>query len=699
MAKKPASPSEERPNDKCGAPATLMPRGKRRLFILLSLALPLLALLTCEAALRLGGYGGYPPAVRPVGTTAGRTLLITDTTGAASYFDSSKTGPGSLNQFSFFDPKPPNTIRIVLAGGSAIKGFPQPMGFAPSAFLREMLSDTWPDRNVEVITLRTTAVASLPVLGILKEMLDYEPDLVVIYTGHNEFFGAYGVASMHHAARSPMALKLQRGYGSTAIGQFLATLRRSRIPETGKAMMEAVVRETYIAPDSPLRAAAARNLYSHITGMIERCQARSIPTIVCTLASNERGLAPIGECDVSRLTADERARLARLLQRGSGAVSTDVAAAIDDLEAALRIDPNHARIHFHLGRAYESVGDAPTAARHYRTALDLDPMPWRAPSASMDAIQRAARERGAVLCDVQQAFRDASPLGAVGWELMDDHVHPTLKGQWLLAQSIVTTLTSLPGKLNVTRSARKALPDFGDYARRLGDNSYDRFGVVASLYKVFDVPFMRQADPAAFARIRDQRDDLLASMNPILREQARNWADPKTHSGFKIPLSGMVARVKMSQGNLVEAERLFAAARNHVPTYTGPYFEYTCFALACRQQNIGSLTPADQELARDTIERIALFLRYADASSGQPERFMGRLHQILDEHQAAIPHLLAARDKLTGDDLVKADLALVASYAKTDNFHAARRVLEEGIQQGGRSAQVYRRLLAKMPAE
>ena len=462
--------------------------------------------------------------------------------------------------------------------------------------------------------------------------------------------------------------------------------------------MEAVVGQSYVAPHSPLRAAAARNLHHHITEMIESCQARSIAIIVCTLASNERGLAPIGESDVSRLTVDEQARLTRLLKRG-GAVSTDATPAIEDLEAALGIDPNHALIHFRLGQAYESVGDAPAATQHYRSALDLDPMPWRAPSASMDAIRRAAREGGAILCDVQQAFREASPLGAVGWELMDDHVHPTLKGQWLLAKSIVNTLTSLPGKLNVTPSAHDALPDFNDYARQLGDNPYDRFGVVASLYKVFDVPFMRRADPDAFARIKHRRDNLLASMNSILREQARKWADPKTHSGFKIPLSGMVARVKMSQGNLVEAEQLFAAARNHVPTYTGPYFEYTCFALACRQQNNGSLTPADRELARDTIERIALFLRYADASSGQPERFMGRLYQILDEHQAAIPHLLAAREKLTGDDRVKANLALVASYAKTENFRAARNVLEEGIRQGGRSAQVYRELLARMPAE
>ena len=65
-----------------------------------------------------------------------------------------------------------------------------------AAFLQLMLQDAWPDRRVEVINLGTTAIASFPVLGITTEALDYEPDLVVVYTGHNEFFGTYGVASV-----------------------------------------------------------------------------------------------------------------------------------------------------------------------------------------------------------------------------------------------------------------------------------------------------------------------------------------------------------------------------------------------------------------------------------------------------------------------------------------------------------------------
>ena len=36
-----------------------------------------------------------------------------------------------------------------------------------------------------------------------------------------------------------------------------------------------------------------------------------------------------------------------------------------------------------------------------------------------------------MLVDLQKAFREASAGGCVGWELMDDHVHPSLLGQAL----------------------------------------------------------------------------------------------------------------------------------------------------------------------------------------------------------------------------------------------------------------------------
>jgi tetratricopeptide (TPR) repeat protein len=669
-------------------------------FILIAMLLPFLGLLAVEGVTRLCGLGGYPPTVHAVGTVDGRSLIVTDTTGAASYFSASVTKPGSLNQFAFFSPKPENTIRIVLAGGSAIKGFPQPMGFAPSAFMQAMLSEIWPDRDVEVINLGTTAVASFPVLDMLTEMLEYEPDLVVVYAGHNEFFGASGVASLHRAGRSPGAIRFSRWCGSLGISQLISRIRGwASGPKPKAVLMEAVIGESHIPPDSPLRAAAADNLYAHVCEMITRCQARSVPVMVCTLASNEQGLAPIGRCDASHLAVPEQEKLSRLLKTASDTLSNNPTVAVRLLNEAAALDATHARVQFRLGQAYEACGDRVKAREHFQHALDLDTMPWRAPSRSMDAIRRAAKDKQAVLCDVQQAFRDASPGGSIGWTLFDDHVHPSMRGQWLLAKTFVEMLVSFEGPLHVSREALEELPLFEITALRLGRNPYDTYTVVEQMCRLFDIGFMRESNPEAQARYAAEREKQLAAMPPGIRTLAEEWCDPTTHKRFRIPLSGMVARAVLRHEQFAQAEALFRTARRNVPTYCGTAFEYTYFMLACREQMHGALSERDRALARQTIDDIALFQRCSDQSSGQPERFKGRLYQLLGEFAKAIPPLREARKKLSGSDALAVDMALIRSYVVTGDAGSARAIATAGVRRGGPQANIYRQVLNSLPPQ
>src|SRR5206468_5174668 len=116
------------------------------------------------------------------------------------------------------------------------------------------------------------------------------------------------------------------------------------------------------------------------------------------------------------------------LRRAEGLLASEPAPAARELEAAIALHGLHARSHFLLARALSALGRHPEALAEYARARDLDTMPWRATSAAEDAAREAARE-GGILCDMESAFRADSPGGAVAWELMDDHVHFSLRGQ------------------------------------------------------------------------------------------------------------------------------------------------------------------------------------------------------------------------------------------------------------------------------
>jgi tetratricopeptide (TPR) repeat protein len=674
-------------------------RRRRIVFRVVLVLFPFLFLACLEGGLRLAGFGGYPPIIRSVGPTEQGMLLITEPAGAASYFFANRKRPGYNEQYSFYQPKPPGTVRIVLVGESAMKGFPQPRNLAASAFLGEMLKDAWPDRKVEIINLGTTAIASFPVSEIMTEALDYEPDLVIVSTGHNEFYGTYGVASIGWAGSRPWMLRATRFIHSLAIAQAVEKLIPGRGPEQDKTLMELMVGRSYVAPDDWRRKAAARNLEYNVSVMIERCKARKVPVIICTQPCNERDLVPLG-ADV-RTTQPDSGRheeFSRLLNAGIEGLSRNPTNAWEQLKAALVLEPDHARAHFFLGKALFALGRPDQALEQFIRARDLDTMPWRAPSLSQEGILRAASRQGAVICDLVKVFREASPGGAIGWELMDDHVHPTVQGQALAARALVDCLTRMDGRLSVSREAYGRLAGAEVYAGRLGDNPFDRYAVAHMMRVIFNIPFMRETNPQAFARFDALANQIESNYPPDIQVVMREYQTATPHAGGKRPLTGMVARVLIRQKKYAEALELLRIAQKGVPDYTSWHMEYVYFALDCQQKLHGSLTGEEKAVAMEEIKQGRFLLQHGFSTSGLAERYLGRLHQLRGEFAEAIPYLLASRTKLNGMDLVAADEALVVSYLKTGQAEKAGQVAENGIQHSGPYASLYRQMAAELSA-
>lgn len=689
-----AEPVQDAPGKQAGIRRGPLSRRKRRVFAGLALCLPLIVLALLEAALRLAGFGGYAPTILEVGPTPAGTLCINDAAGPATYFFANKTRPGSANTFDFLTPKPKGTIRIFLGGESAAKGFPQPMCFAPSAFLEAMLRDIWPDRRVEVINLGTTAVASFPVLDMLSEAMDYEPDLLIVHCGNNEFFGAYGVASLDTAGRTPLGIRFNRALRRLALAQFAESLiHPPAAEESSKTLMEFMMGRIYIDPDDPLRAAATRNLGVHISSIIDRAGRRGIPVIVCTLPANERDLAPLGEVKLDHLSSGDRATVEASLRRSEATMKSNPAASAKDLAAALALYPQNARAHFLLGQAQFAARDYSAASASFQRAIDFDTMPWRCPGPSNQAIRDTAKNASAVLCDLQQAFREASPGGCVGWELMDDHVHPTLLGQALTAHAIVHAMTRLSGPLAVPADAPGRLPSNEAYLRRLGENLYDRYGVASTVRAICNIPFYRATNPLAYDRFDRICRDLEATMAPEVLAVARKWEDPDTHPGAKRPITGMVGRVMIRLNRFADAEPLYELARRSVARYSSWNLEYNYFLLVSRERLRGRLSETDLALAAECIERGKFLLAHSRSESGMAERYTGRLHQLRGEWQEAVPFLLAARPKVTGTDLVAVDQALVMSYVRIGRAEDARRLIQDGIERSGQYADLYRQML------
>lgn len=91
------------------------------------------------------------------------------------------------NVFMFY--KPDGVLRGFVIGGSAAEGFPFYSNHSFSKILESALSEAKRFRKVEVINLGFSAMSSYYVADVSKKILKYKPDFVVIYSGHNEYYG------------------------------------------------------------------------------------------------------------------------------------------------------------------------------------------------------------------------------------------------------------------------------------------------------------------------------------------------------------------------------------------------------------------------------------------------------------------------------------------------------------------------------
>ena len=95
-------------------------------------------------------------------------------------------------QDRFARDKDARAFRVFALGASTLLGFPNPAYTSFPNFLQQMLADAYPAREIEVVNCGVTAINSFVLREFVEEVAEHEPDLVVIYAGHNEFVGPYG---------------------------------------------------------------------------------------------------------------------------------------------------------------------------------------------------------------------------------------------------------------------------------------------------------------------------------------------------------------------------------------------------------------------------------------------------------------------------------------------------------------------------
>ena len=80
-----------------------------------------------------------------------------------------------MGEHFFVEPASADRYRVVFVGASTVQGFPHPRRLAAASFLQAMLADAWPEREVEVVNLGITSIASFAVAQVVEDALVLSP--------------------------------------------------------------------------------------------------------------------------------------------------------------------------------------------------------------------------------------------------------------------------------------------------------------------------------------------------------------------------------------------------------------------------------------------------------------------------------------------------------------------------------------------
>jgi tetratricopeptide (TPR) repeat protein len=411
--------------------------GKTRgLFWLIALALPIVLLVGIETGLRIAGIAAPEPLFIP--EPRHPEYSFTNPRVVSRFFARPELAPDLAVETGFFHTRrPPEGIRLVVQGGSSAAGFPYGYGASLAGMLEQRLRRRHPDRPVEVITTAMSAVNTWALADFVDEIIELAPDAVLIYAGHNEFLGIFGVGSVYAASSSPALTRWLLRIRNLRLYRVLEALLAREPPAESAAgtLMARIAGEKRIPLESPLFKRGTAQFEGNLARILGRYRSAGVPVYVATLASNERDQPPFESTDPGRdSVAWEAARQAFEAGRWSEAA--------ERFAAVCETFPGSATCAWFLARALDRSAREEQAAVHYRRARDLDQLRFRAPTVFNDIIRNAAAESGVTLVDVHARFAAESPGGAVGANLMLEHLHPNLDGYFLLAAAFYDALVA-----------------------------------------------------------------------------------------------------------------------------------------------------------------------------------------------------------------------------------------------------------------
>lgn len=336
------------------------------------------------------------------------------------------------------------TIRFFVLGESSSVGFPYMHNGAFSRMLKYRLQFAYPAINFEIINLSLTAVNSYTLYDFSKQLVNYQPDAIMIYAGHNEYYGALGVASSSFVGRNPNWVRVMLCLKEFKLGQLIFRLGAllkgtdAKTTDYTLTLMERMAHDQSICYNSNLFKQGIHQFDFNMTALLKLFSSRNIPVFISNLVYNQKDIKPFIS-STGQYSAEKK---------------------------------------FQSGNIEYAKGDYVSAKNYYRLAKEYDELPFRAPEMMNVLIKKySTKIKNVHFVDAVTEFERHSPHGIMDSTLILEHVHPNLTGQQLLSDAFYKELDQSDVIPQVKVNSLSVSISAGDYPFTPFDTIFGRISI------------------------------------------------------------------------------------------------------------------------------------------------------------------------------------------------------------------------------
>lgn len=368
-----------------------------------------------------------------------------------------KTADNKLRLFNhqlFSKQKDKTSYRIFCLGGSTTFGRPYTDEASFCGWLRSFLQAADPSRRWEVINAGGVSYASYRVARLMNELVQYQPDLFIVYTGQNEFLEqrSYGrlKAMPQWLLATDMALSRTRTYAALKKG--IDVLQADTQAQTAVELSDEV--------DEVLRYTAGPTTYQrndvlkqqilthyriNLGRMVNIAREADADIIFVKPVVNLKDMSPFKSANKADLGESAMRQWEQLSQGAKHQQEIgNKSEALALYQQALQIDDRFADSHYQIGKLQFAMGNYAAAEKAYWRAVDEDIAPLRMLSSMPGIISEVADWHDVPMVDYEQILRAAYlenyDHAVFGNEFFLDHVHPNVEAYRLLALKLLDQL-------------------------------------------------------------------------------------------------------------------------------------------------------------------------------------------------------------------------------------------------------------------